>query len=140
MRKIFVAILFIVLVIGCSAGSRSNHPEGMTGTGGAGGAGGTVGTGTAAPTGTVGTGGSAPPDSPGQVIPKETGSTHDDSAITEDVKKSLHDAGFDQIEVETHEGVVTLKGKLDPSQVETVLKLVHTVPNVESVTSKLNTD
>jgi hypothetical protein len=134
MRALLVLFLTALLFVACSSANRANQPEGITGTRGVG----TSGTGTAAPTGTVGTGSTGQPVAPEQVVPNDNRvSTRNDPAITEAVKKRLKDAGFSQIDVETSHGVVTLKGTISESQVDEVLKMVQTIPEVQSVTSKL---
>ena len=134
-----VIILFLILVVagfGCAGGrGGAGQPGGMTGTSGT-----TTGTGTAAPTGTIGTG-STDPAATGAVIPKEGESTldPDDSAITSTVVARLKEAGYDpSIQVETDEGIVTLKGTASSqAEIEKIIKLVQGLPDVQSVTSEL---
>ena len=137
MYKLLIVLLLAGLLGGCGTRSGSNQPVGVTGTGGGGG---TTGTGTAAPTGTVGTGATSDPSGPGAVIPKEGEAPMDtdDSAITASVIARLKEAGHDSIEVETDDGVVTLKGTVaSQEQIEQIIKMVQDLPDVESVTSEL---
>ena len=137
MHRVIILLMILAVMAGGCAASRSGSegPGGMTGTSGT-----TTGTGTAAPTGTIGTG-STDPASTGAVIPKEGESSldPDDSAITSTVVARLTEAGLGQsIEVETDDGIVTLKGTA-PSQaeIERIIKLVQGLPDVQSVTSEL---
>jgi hypothetical protein len=138
MYKLLIVLLVVGLLSGCGARGGSNQPVGVTGTGGGGG---TTGTGTAAPTGTVGTGATTDPAGPGAVIPKEGETTTmdtDDSAITASVSARLKEAGHDSINVETDDGVVTLKGTAsNQEQIEQIIKMVQGLPDVKSVTSEL---
>jgi hypothetical protein len=137
MYKLLIVLLVVGLLSGCSSRGGSNQPTGVTGTGGGGG---TTGTGTAAPTGTVGTGATSDPSGPGAVIPKEGESTmdHDDSAITASVIARLKEAGHGSIDVQTDDGVVTLKGTVsNQEQIDQIIKMVQALPNVESVNSEL---
>ena len=136
--RIFLALfLMAILFSACSSTNRANQPEGVTGTHGSG----TSGTGTAAPTGTVGTGSTGDPVAPEQVVPNDNRqSARNDPDSTEAVKKRLSDAGFSQIDVETDHGVVTLKGTVAKSKVDELLKMVQTIPEVQSVTSKLTVE
>ena len=138
MRVFLALFLTAILFAACSNTNRSHQPEGITGTHGAGG---TSGAGTAAPTGTVGTGSTGQPVAPEQVVPNSNrASSRNDPDITQAVKKRLTDAGFSQIDVSTDHGVVTLKGTISKSQVDEVLKMVHMIPEVQSVTSKLTVE
>ena len=137
MHKWLILLLVVGLLSGCGSRGGSNQPVGVTGTGGGGG---TTGTGTAAPTGTVGTGATTDPAGQGAVIPKEGEDqmSTDDSAITATVIARLKEAGHNSIEVDTDDGVVTLKGTVSSQeQMEQIIKMVQGVPDVESVTSEL---
>ena len=137
MHKWLIVLLVVCLLSGCGTRGGSNQPVGVTGTGGGGG---TTGTGTAAPTGTVGTGATSDPAGPGAVIPKEGEAAidTDDSAITASVIARLKEAGHSSIDVETDDGVVTLKGTVSSQeQIEQIIKMVQDLPDVESVTSEL---
>ena len=136
MHRFIGMLLLLAMIAGCSSGrSGTDRPTGMTGTSGS-----TTGTGTAAPTGTIGTGSTSDPASPGAVIPKEGESLKDpdDSQITSTVTARLKEAGFGDVQVDTEEGIVTLKGTAaSRAQIEEIVKLVQGLPDVESVTSEL---
>ena len=130
MYRLLSLVCILFLLSGCTArGPGGDRITGSTGSGG------TSGTGTASPTGTVS--GSAP----GEAVPAEGESTMDpdDSAITAAATAKLKEAGLDKsIQVDTDDGIVTLKGTAaSQEQIEQIIQMVRSIPNVESVTSEI---
>lgn len=143
-RQFSTGLIFIFIsVLICSCSARGTRSEGVTGTSGiTTTSGGTTGTGNAAPT-TVAPGSPTTPGTSDRIRPRVADKNEADLWITEKVVLELKQANLSDlasIEVDSKDGIVTLKGSVASSEeAERVIKLVRSVPTVKDVVSELQT-